>query len=390
MLTDRNDYPLPLPGKAIRSAMFRSGLTARLGPAYWRPTADAPYIDVLHRRSVEMFSGIPVEFSDPAYGAMIGPDTARWSRFDETITAVDDAWVEPSRCQIIGPDGRLVLQSVSHAALPLFPSAWGFARRGRGHPISEAVVYDGFASTNYYHHLIECLPTIPFLLERSGLARGLPLIVNRWIYESPYFAYLRGRSAEFAGLNWRVLEPGEWLRVGRAYRLHAAPFDRASFAAIRALYGRVSEPRGRRLFLSRDPKMYGRGVRNESEVAALLGDYGFETVYAEHHSLEEQQQIFEECEHLVALQGMGLVQQMFMEPSRGHVLELIPRNRLQSEYYWQGWTLGMRFYDVQTGSALDATGMYRVDPARLATRVKRMLDHPAGQRRYGETLLATS
>ena len=237
MLSDRNDYPLSRPRQALRSAMFRSGLTARLGPAYWRPTAEAPYIDVLHRRPVEMFAGIPTNFADPAYGAMIGPDSARWSRFEETITAIDDAWVEPNRCQIIGPDGRLVLQSVSHPALPLFPSAWGYARRGSNTPLSEAIVYDGFASSNYYHHLIECLPSIPFLLERSGLAPDLPLIVNRWIHDSRFFAYLRERSPVFAGLNWRVQEPGEWLRVGRAYRLHAAPFDRASFAKVRALYG---------------------------------------------------------------------------------------------------------------------------------------------------------
>ena len=183
-------------------------------------------------------------------------------------------------------------------------------------------------------------------------------------------------------------EPGEWLRVGRAYRLHAAPFDRGSFATVRALYGRVSEAKGRRVFLSRDPMMYGRGIHNEREVAALLGAHGFETVYAEHLTLEEQQKTFEECTHLVALQGMGLVQQMFMDATRGHVLELMPRNRLQSEYYWQGWTLGMQFYDVQTGSALDDSGKYSIDLARLEAGVRRMLDHPAGQRRYGETLIS--
>ena len=84
---------------------------------------------------------------------------------------------------------------------------------------------------------------------------------------------------------------------------------------------------------------------------------------------------------------MGLVQQMFMEPAQGHVLELMPSDRLQSEYYWQGWTMGMRFYDVQTGSAMDRSGRYVVDLERLEAGVKRMLDHPADRRRYGETLI---
>ena len=367
--------------------MFRGGLSAKLGPRYWRPTATAPYIHVLDHRSVTMFDAIPHDFADPVYAAMIGPESARWSRFEETVTAIDECWVEPNRCQIIGPDGRLVMQSVSHPGLPLFPSAWGYARRGGGSKIDEAIVYDGFASTNYYHHLIECLPGIALFLERSGLRPDMPLIVNRWIFDSKFFAYLRARSAAFAGLNWRVQAPGEWLHVDRAYRLHAAPFGRDSLAAVRALYGRLAEPAGKRIFLSRDPAMFGRGIHNEQAVSTLLGRFGFETVYAEHLTLEEQQRTFEQATHLVALQGMGLVQQLFMDPNQGHVLEVMPSDRLQSEYYWQGWSQGMRFYDVQTGSAMDQSEKYRIDLDRLEAGVRRMLDHPAGKRRYGETLI---
>lgn len=388
MLADTNDYPLSVPRRAIRSAMFRSGLTARLGPNYWRTTDTAPFIHLLHRRPVEMFDGIPTKFTDSAYDAVIGPDSALHSCSEETVTAIDDAWIEPSRCHIIGPDGRLVYQSLHHPHLPIFPSVWSHKLRGAGSRLPEAIVYDGFASTNYFHHLIDTLPGIELFLERSGLAPGLPLVVNRWIFDSRFFAYLRARSPAFAGLNWRVQEPGEWLRVGRAYRLRAVPFDRESFAKTRAMYGRLADPGGRRVFLSRDPKMFGRGISNERAVAALLGAHGFETIYAEHLSLEEQQRTFEETTHLVALQGMGLVQQMFMDAAGGHVIELMPVSRLQSEYYWQGWTLGMQFYDVQTGSALDDSGKYAIDLARLEAGVRRMLDHPAGQRRYGETLIA--
>lgn len=388
MFTDTNDFSTSLPRHILRSVLFRSGLAARLGPKYWQPADAAPYIHVLQSRPVEMFSSIPSNFLDPVYNDLIGPDSARWSGFDERITAIDDCWVEPNRCQVIGPDGRLVSQSITHRLLPLFPSAWGHATRGAGTKLPEAIVYDGFNSTNYYHHLIDTLPSIELFLERSGLASDIPLVVNRRIFDSRFFAYLHQRSPSFAGLNWRVQEPGEWLRIGRAYRLHAAPFSRASFSKVKALYGQVSEPKERRIFLSRDPKMYGRGIHNERQVSELLAKHGFDTVYAEHLSLEEQQRMFEETTHLVALQGMGLVQQMFMHADKGHVLELMPVSRLQSEYYWQGWTLGMRFYDVQTGSALDGAGMYSIDTERLETGVRRMLDHSPSQRRYGETLIA--
>lgn len=388
MLTDKNDYPASAWRQTVRSSLFKNGLTAQLGPRIWRPADTAPYIHVTYRRPVEMFGGIPIDFADTAFNAMIGPNSARWSRFEESVTAIDDCWIEPNRCQIIGPDGRLVSQSVTHRLVPMFPDVVGYARRRPGTRIDEAIVYDGRYSNNYYHHLIDTLPIVALFLERSGLSPDLPLVVSRWIFESRFFAYLRSRSPTFAGLNWRVQEPGEWLHAGRAYRLLAAPFERRGLASVRGLYGRLSEPRGRRVFLSRDPKMYGRGIHDEEAVSDMLARHGFETVYAEHLSLEEQQRTFEETTHLVALHGMGMVQQLFMAPDQGHVLELMPGDRLHSFYYWQAWTQGMQSYDVQSGSAMDEMGKYRIDLARLEAGVERMLGQPAGSRRYGETVIS--
>lgn len=388
MLKDQNDYPLPLHRRVLRSAMFRSGLSARLGPLYWCPTESAPYIHVLYEHEVEMFADIPTIFSDPPYDAMIGPASARWSNFAERVTAIDDCWVEPNRLQIIGRDGRLITQSLTHRLLPLYPSAWGAALRGGGSKLDEAIVYDGFNSQSYFHHLVDTAPSIILYFERSGLPSDLPLLVSRWLYESRFFKYLRSRSPFFAQLNWRVQEAGEWIHVNRAYRIHAAPYDRSAYNQIRDWHGRLSEPKGRRIFLSRDSSKFGRGISNEREVASLLERHGFETIYAENLSLEEQQQTFEETSYLVALQGMGLVQQIFMEPEQAHILELIPSSRLCSEYYWQGWTLGVRYYDVQSGSALDSRVMYEIDCVRLESAVRRMLDHPRGTRQYGETSIA--
>lgn len=386
MLKDTNDYPAPLPQRALRSALFRSGISERLGPRYWQPTDEAPYISVPYRRPLDMFSGIPTQFADAAFNAMIGPDSARWSHVEETVTTIDDCWVEPNRCQIIGPDGRLVKQSLTHRFVPLFPSVIGYVGRQKsGRKVSEALVYDGFNSTNYYHHLIDTLPSVVMHRERSGLPLNLPFLVNRWIYESRFFAYLRERSRQFSSINWIVQEPGEWIHLDRAYRLHAAPYCKRTMQTTRALYGRISQPKSRRIFLSRDPAMYSRGLLNEKEVSALLKKHGFETIYAEHLTLEDQQRTFEEATHLVALHGMGLVQQIFMDPSQGHVLEIMPRNRLHSVYYWQAWTQGMRYYDVQTGSAMDAQGQYDVNLDELALGVARMLSHPPHTARCGET-----
>lgn len=102
---------------------------------------------------------------------------------------------------MIGADRRLVRQSIPSPHLPFYPSAWGYARRGRRTRIEEALVNDGFHSTNLSHHLIERLSGLELFSTRSGLAGDLPLIVNRRIFDSKFFAYLRGQSGWFAGLD---------------------------------------------------------------------------------------------------------------------------------------------------------------------------------------------
>ena len=74
---------------------------------------------------------------------------------------------------------------------------------------------------------------------------------------------------------------------------------------------------------------------------------------------------------------MGLIQQIFMDPGSAHILEIMLSDRLQSEYYWQGWTLGVRYYDLITGSGMGSDGKYWVDPARVEQAVEQMLAHPA-------------
>ena len=114
LLTDTNDFPASLPRRALRSLLFRAGLTRFLGELRWRTVRAAPYIHTLYCAPGTMFEGMPTRFEDPVYNALIGPDSAHWAAQEDVITAIDDCWVEPDRCLIVGPDGSLVAQSLPH------------------------------------------------------------------------------------------------------------------------------------------------------------------------------------------------------------------------------------------------------------------------------------
>ena len=385
MLSDRNDYPLSLPRHALRSALFRAGLTRRLGQWRWPVVEDAAYIKVDYRKTVRMFDGMPTEFENAAYSEVIKSVSAHWNELEDRITAVEDCLVEPNRCLIIGPDGALVHQSIPARLIPLFPSAVGYALRGRPTRLAKAYVHDGFASNNFYHHVTDAVTALLLFQEHGGEPADIPVIVARWIYESRFFADLRLRSAKFAAVNWRVQEPGEWLHVDRAYLAHAAPFDAQRLQKVRELYPKISEPNGRRVFLSRDRSLFSRGLRNEKAVSELLTQYGFKTCHFEHLSLEQQQVVMEESEFVVALHGMALVQELFMDPTRAHVLELMPANRFQAEFCWLGWARRLQYCDIQAHSDLGADGHYEADLILLEAGVRRMLDAPADRHIFGLT-----
>ena len=390
MFSDKNDYPLPLPRRAVRSILFRTGLQRRLGEAFWEKTDDAPYIHEVRGVVIEQFAHMPTSFDDPIYNAMIGADSARWSLYRERQVRVEECFVEPNRCMVIGKDGKIVRQSIPHPALPMYPNAISHILKSEGDKVREAILYDGFSSKNYYHHLVDCLTNLAFLIQRTDLSRELPLIINRWIFESRFFSYLRERNPEFAKFNWLVQEPGRWFHVERLHLLRAAPFQRDYWHWLRALYLPLSSGKRTRVFLSRDRRLYSRGIGNEAEVIDMLKRYGFTTVYAEHLAVEDQQRVFEEAECLVALQGMGLAQQFLMDWSNARILEIMPNGRLQSEYYWQGWTLGVRYYDVQVGGSMDQSGSYYVDVDRLEQGVQKLLESPSNVRQYGRVNLLDS
>lgn len=388
MLNDRTDYPTTPARQAVRSLLFRTGLTRHLGPKWWKPLEAAPYLKILTERRTPMFDGMPHAFDDAAFSAHARRESQRWGEYRETIITADRVVVEPNRCQVIGPDGRLVSPFNPHRGLHVYPSAWQYRNRRIAHRPDEAIVFDGSAGRNLYHFIVDSLMALAWLEEEPGLVPpGLPLIVNRRIADHAFFRHLRSRSKWFDQLPWLVLELGEFAAVGRAYHIRAAPFREALWRRVRDWYGTVSALKGRRLFVSRDQTRFGRGLRNEAQVAGLLQEFGFETVYAEHLSLAEQQAMFEEAEHMVGLHGMALVQQIFMPSGEGSLLELMPRDRPQLEYVWTSWVLKRHGYDVLVGSKLDSTMAYEVDPAQLRTKLEAMLALAPAERRFGTTLL---
>jgi capsular polysaccharide biosynthesis protein len=152
---------------------------------------------------------------------------------------------------------------------------------------------------------------------------------------------------------------------------------------MRKLYELPNHKPWRKVFLNRDKTRYGRYLANEQEALSMLKRYGFEEVFAENLTIDEQAQMFQETEYLVALHGAGMIQMFFMNYANSHVIEIMPRNYLQPLYYWQAYTMGIHYFDVIVGGDMHGGKEYPVDVVALELAVTRMLGNEQSERVYG-------
>ena len=371
--------------KATRSILWRTGVGRKTAEMFWHNRSEGPGYHLLHYRRENVFANLPDDFDDAAYSKFIRQDSDKHTYEEEYVLAVDDVLLEPERLLGIRGFNELVEQTIVYKWDRQYPYILPYLlNRHKEQVIDEAILYDGSATRNYYHHFVDALSSLT-ILEKSGVRPDLPMLVNRVMYESPFFQYLLKRSAFFQNLNWRVVEADEWLRVRKLYKLKAVEFEPETWTRMRQLYELPELRPHRRVFLNRDRRKFGRYLTNEEEVTQMLAKYGFEMVLAENMSVEEQEKMFQETEYLVALTGMGLIQQFFMNPRYGHIIEIMPLNRLMPEYYWQGFKLGMKYYDVVVGGLMNDGKDYPVDLARLEQAVQYMLNNQSDQPVYGRT-----
>jgi len=374
--------------KLIRSALWRTGVGVWTATRYWRVQSTGPGYEVLLDQEADVFADLPTDFNNTAFSNFIARDSARWSRQRESVIAVADVLLEPERLLGTRAGRELVDQSVVYKHDRQYPYILPHLLH-QNRPtqvLAEAIYYDGSATRNYYHHFVDALSRL-YVLEKAGISDSLPLLITRQMFDQEFFQYLYRRSEQFRQLNWYVVEPGQWVQVQRLYFAQARHYDPATWQVMRKQYDLRDVRSQRRIFLNRDRHRYGRYLTNEAEAIALLNRYGFENTFAEHLTITEQAELFANTEYLIALTGAGLIQQFFMNPACGSVIEIMPANRLMPEYYWQGSTLGMRYYDVVVGGEMHDGKDYPVDLVELEAAVQRMLANEHAGRVYGRTAL---
>jgi hypothetical protein len=196
---------LKLLRRAIRSFLWRTGIGVYIASRFWRVVSEGTDVFYLYQNKKRVFDEIPVDFNDVVYSRFIKCDSHKWSLLQEYVLGVSNALIEPERCMIILKGRRLLDQSRDFKFEEPYPFIldYLYPSKLRKH-IESAVIYDGNASRNYYHHLVNAVNSL-YLLDQSGvLPVDIPLLVNRRIFNSPFFKYLYQNSDKFRKYNWVI------------------------------------------------------------------------------------------------------------------------------------------------------------------------------------------
>lgn len=198
--------------------------------------------------------------------------------------------------------------------------------------------------TNHAHWLTGPLPKILLLRSRGQL-------------EDVYLPEVQTPVMR-ASLRMLGLEPDDFptfdlkhtIEAGELTTIDNDRLGRETVQSVRdAFRDPAAPPPTRRVFISRARASYRRLV-NEDDVWALLQKAGFERVFMEDLSFEEQVELMHQTAILMGVHGAGLSNMTFCQPS-AHVVEIGVRAYPSPDFYATASSLGLD-YSVLFGEAV--------------------------------------
>jgi capsular polysaccharide biosynthesis protein/glycosyltransferase involved in cell wall biosynthesis len=225
---------------------------------------------------------------------------------------------------------------------------------------------------NYYHWIAEGMLALDVLAQTIGDDLDLRIVLPKTMDINAVFDH-RASVAALGFGKWPVVEAAPPIvRVGEAVWVESSDFIEGVPAArvrsfqrrIASLYADRRGPRNRRLLVKRLGQ--ARAIDNFADVEAFLQPLGFETVWLEGASVEEQIDMFQRAEFVIGAHGAGLTNLLFCEPGT-KVIEFMPTAEMRPFFWLISEKLGLR-HAMQFCPGVEGAGFQasiRVDMDKL-------------------------
>ena len=194
--------------------------------------------------------------------------------------------------------------------------------------IDKGIMLSGGASYNYYHWFTEFLPRMS-LIEMSNKYNNYPILID---YETSKINSIMDSLKTFNKENREIIilqEKNEYkinhlvkpsllswmamnLKENIILKAEHCIISEECINSLREAFLPVNlNTPFRKIYISR--KNTARKLLNQNAIIEIVEKYGFEIVYPEELSLEEQVKLFSECKILIGQSGAGFTNLLFMQ-----------------------------------------------------------------------------
>ena len=214
--------------------------------------------------------------------------------------------------------------------------------------------------TGYFHWLLEVMPNFVYTYQYNK--DNLKIIVspnaNRYLIEA--LNYLLGEKAQKV-----IIKVSKKALVKNIY--FATFEDESGFVRIkdisilRSAFKKLMKPTSplKKIYVSR-LKNSKRKIGNELEVEKKVSSYGYEIVYAEELSFEQQIKTFSSASHIIGAHGAGLSNIVWCNPNV-KLIEIFTHNNLHFCYATLALTMNLNYEYLECSEDKNSFGMVNLN-----------------------------
>ena len=209
------------------------------------------------------------------------------------------------------------------------PSAFNIKYRYKKHLyLDKIIVVDDFFgfSNNYYHFLVHFIGQL-LMLQDNGIDMTLPVLMPKSIREKSFFAQFADKYPLLKQLN--LIDYDRCIvHCNEFYICNSTIISENQINIFKQIDSKSLSIK-KKIFIGR--KNVARVASNADEIENIMKSFGFETIYFENHTLDEQIAIIRGADYFVSYHGAGLTNLLFTNNPNLKVLEIHNAN---AKLYW--------------------------------------------------------
>lgn len=211
---------------------------------------------------------------------------------------------------------------------------------GTNQVFEEAIFIIGFAPDNYYHVSVEILSRLQYI-DYYEEYRSIPLLIDEIVLKVPQYRDLLEKinkynhpiipiEREHMYKVKRLIYPSynTWMPINVKDRSNIRVEDfLVANSGVEYIRNNILEETKlegyRKIYISRK-NINNKRLFNNTEVAEMFAKYGFEIIFPENLSFEEQVEIFSQAKYIAGSTGAALTNILYC-PSNATIITIIPK-----------------------------------------------------------------